>query len=100
MTLVASYENKWMNRKLTSHSMSMAASERDRKTQRLVENGKLGMRIITHQPSTDTLQSRYEPGLSTRKQLHVVRRAVEMRSRSLQSCLCVYARSCGVSLGI
>lgn len=54
MTLVASYENKWMNRKLTSHSMSMAASERDRKTQRLVENGKLGMRIITHQPSTDT----------------------------------------------
>ena len=41
---MASYEKKWMNRELTSDSMSMAAGETE--TERLVENGKLG--IMTH----------------------------------------------------
>lgn len=39
---VGSHETTWLNKKLTLNSMSMAAGEKE--TERLVKNGKLGMR--------------------------------------------------------
>lgn len=39
---VGSHEKTWMNKKLTLNSMSMAAGEKE--TERLVKNGKLGVR--------------------------------------------------------
>ena len=42
---MASYDKKWMNRELTSDSMSISAGERETETEKLVENGELGMKI-------------------------------------------------------
>lgn len=48
---MASHEKKWMNKELTSDSMSMAAGERDREVSK---EWYVGMKITIYQPDTDT----------------------------------------------